>query len=223
MQRDSTATTECSDRRHHQATQGFLQVYTTKPHRCFYRRTPTKPHRCFYRRTLLSHTRVPSGAHHQATEVFLQAHTTKPHKCSYSCTPPSHTSVLQPHTTKPHTCFYRCTPPSHTRVFYRCTPPSHTSVFQAHTTKPHKYFYRHTPQSHTCVPTGCSYGRTAPGQMVRDKQTGQEVQRKKLSLPEDNQANDAKSYAEIDTDLFLPTPPVSQTDKSAHACDTYNC
>ena len=181
MQRDSTATTECSDRRHHQATQGFLQVYTTKPHRCFYRRTP------------LSHIRVPSGAHHQATEVFLQAHTTKPHKCSYSCTPPSNTSVLQPHTTKPHTCFYRC------------TPPSHTSVFQAHTTKPHKYFYRHTPQSHTCVPTGCSYGRTAPGQMVHDKQTGQEVQRKKLSLPEDNQTNDAKSYAEIDTFIFANT------------------
>ena len=58
---------------------------------------------------------------------------------------------------------------------------------------------------------------------MQDKQTGQEVQQKKLSSPEDNQANDAKSDAEIDTDLFSPTPPVSQTDKSAHACDTYNC
>ena len=163
---------------------------------------------CFYRRTPLSHTSVFTGAHHQATHVFLQAHTTKPHKCFYRRTPP-----------KPHKCFYRRTTPSHTRVFTGAQHQATHVFLQAHTTKPHKCFYRRTPPSHT----GCSYGRTAPGQMVRDKQTGQEVQRKKLSLPEDNQANDAKNYAEIDTDLFLPTPPVSQTDQSAHACDTYNC
>ena len=66
----------------------------------------------------------------------------------------------------------------------------------------------------------CSYRRRPPSRLKRDKKRAEEVQQKKLSSLKEIRASDANTDTTFDTDLFLPTPPVSQSDIPVQACDT---
>ena len=56
--------------------------------------------------------------------------------------------------------------------------------------------------------------------MKRDKKRAEEFQQKKWTSLQEIQVSDGNTDTVFDTDLFLPTPPVSQADISVQACDT---
>ena len=84
----------------------------------------------------------------------------------------------------------------------------------------------HTPgtaiesQRNIAAITQCSYRRRPPSQLKRDKKRADEFQQKKLSSLKEIRGSNANTDTTFDTDLFLPTPPVSQPDISVQACDT---
>ena len=76
------------------------------------------------------------------------------------------------------------------------------------------------PQRDSTAVTQCSYRHGPPSQLRRDTNRAEEFQQKKLSSLQENQANDANIDTVFETNFFLSTPPVSQTDISVQACDT---
>ena len=76
------------------------------------------------------------------------------------------------------------------------------------------------PQRHSAAITQCSCRRRPPSQLKRDKKRAEEFQQKKWTSLQEIQVSDGNTDTVFDTDLFLPTPPVSQADISVQACDT---
>ena len=68
------------------------------------------------------------------------------------------------------------------------------------------------PQRDSAAIKQCSYRRRPPSQLKRDKKRAEEFQQKKLSSLQEIQASNANTDTIFDTDFFLPTPPVSQSD-----------
>ena len=64
------------------------------------------------------------------------------------------------------------------------------------------------------------YRGRPPSQVKRDRKRVDEFQQKKPSSLKENEVSDGSIDAVFDRNLFLPTPPVSRTDKSGHSCDT---
>ena len=76
------------------------------------------------------------------------------------------------------------------------------------------------PQRDGTAITQWSSRRRSPSQLRRDKKRAEEFQQKKLSSLQEVQAKDTNIDAVFDTNLFLPTPSVSQSDKLVLKCDT---
>ena len=97
---------------------------------------------------------------------------------------------------------------------WKITEENQNAVVVIRSTAVHTPWIAIDPQRDSAAIAQCSYRRRPPSQLKRDKKRAEEFQQKKWTSLQEIQVSDGNTDTVFDTDLFLPTLPVSQADIS---------